>query len=206
MTVLKSEMKIQTPVYNPNDSFSSFFQTYESLIVSIKVQGDKFDHPLLAFDHHWNVSLDVMYYMLAISSTSSDFKVLSGVANGIEITVDLETYDSADTEAVGDGLTFVLENKCHFPLLDVNGLDIEPGKGANIKVHPNIYTISEEALDKFNYIARKCVGKGELHLKYVETYGLSNCLVSAAFAEVLKECQFKKNDLLTGQTSARFIY
>ena len=200
-------MKIQNPVFNPlNDTSPSLLQTYESLIVSIKVQGDKFDHPLLAFDHHWNVSLDVMYYMLAISSTSSDFKVLSGVANGIEITVDLETYDNADTEAVGDGLTFVLENQGDFPLLDVNGLDIEPGKGVNIKVHPNIFTISKEALDKFNYIDRKCVGKGELHLEYFETYGLSNCLVSATFTEVFKECQFNKNDLATGQRSAKKIY
>ena len=142
---------------------------------------------------------DILYYMLAISSNSSEFKVLSGVANGIEITVDLETYDNADTEAVGDGLTFVIENQKDFPLIDLHGFDIEPGKVTNIQVHPKLYRISEEALEKFNYMDRKCVAKNELDVQYFETYGLSNCLASAAYTEVFKNCPFKSEyDLTSG--------
>ena len=201
--VFESEKKIQAPVYSPqNDSSSMFFQTYESLLVSINVQGEKLNHPLLAFSHHWDVSTDensVFDSLLAISSYSSEFKVLSGVANGIEVTVDLETYDNADTEAVGDGLTFVIENQEDFPLPELNGFDLEPGKAVNILVHPNLYTISEEALANFDYIDRKCVGKDELDLQYFETYGLTNCLVSAVFTEVFENCPFEdESDLFTG--------
>ena len=112
----------------------------------------------------------------------------SGVANGVEITLDLETYDSADNNIVGDGIGLVIENLEDYPLIDLNGLYIEPGKAANIQIHPKLYTISEAALNHFDYKDRKCVGDDELSLDYFESYGLSNCLVSAALTEINQSC------------------
>ena len=113
---------------------------------------------------------------------------ISGVANGVEIILDLETYDSADNDIAGDGIGLVIENLEDYPLIDLNGLYIEPGKAAKIQVRPKLYTISEEALNHFDYKDRKCVGEDELSINYFESYGLSNCLVSAALTEISQHC------------------
>ena len=110
------------------------------------------------------------------------------MANGVEIILDLETYDSADNDIVGDGIGLVIENLEEYPLIDLNGLYIEPGKAAKIQIHPKLYTISEAALNHFDYKDRKCVGDDELSLDYFESYGLSNCLVSAAFTMINQSC------------------
>ena len=198
MSVFISEAGTQAPVYSPNDSSNSMlFQSYENLLVSIKVQGERFPHPLLAFGYHWNVLVDQNQNLessLQIFANSSGFKLLSGVANGVEIIVDLEIFDSADIEAMGDGLGLVVENQEDFPLIDLNGFTIEPGKAANIKIEPKLFTISQAALDTFNYKDRKCVGKDELVVEYFESYGLSNCLVSAALTELVENCKPLENN------------
>ena len=169
------------------------------VLLSIKLQEKQFSHPLLAFGNHWTV-LYKQDSLFAIVANSSEYKLLSGVANGAQITVDLELYDNADSGAVGDGLKLVIENQDDFPLIDLNGFNIEPGKAANIQVQPKLHTISEAALDKFNYIDRKCVGKEELKIRYFERYGLANCLVSAAITELNENCP----DGNSGQRSTNF--
>ena len=180
------EMYSLAPIYKPMDVAGSFGQNFENLLVSIRIQNEYFSHPLLAFGHLWTLNEQAM--PLQLLEVFSKFMLLSGITNGVEVTMDLETYDSADLEAVGDGLGFVIENQEDFPLIEEHGHFVEPGRFARIQIHPKLYSISIEALANFDYIDRKCVGKNEIKMEYFETYGLSNCLVSAALSVANETC------------------
>ena len=129
---------------------------------------------------------DKPYVQLYTSSNDSD--LMSGISNGVEVILDLEIYDSADIGEVGDGLGFIIDNKDNYPLINLNGFSIEPGKLAMIKIQPTIYSISHSAVDRFDYKDRKCVDKKEIDLGYFETYSLPNCLVAATYTEILENC------------------
>ena len=113
---------------------------------------------------------------------------MSGLSNGIEITLDLETYDSADLGEVGSGLGVIIENEDDFPLFNLNGFSVEPGRIAKIRISPTLYGISKGALNNFEYTDRKCVGNEEINLKDFKTYSLSNCFVAAAYTEISANC------------------
>ena len=49
---------------------------------------------------------------------------MSGISNGVEITLDLETYDFAPFGQVGDSLGVIIENNDDFPLVNLNGFSI----------------------------------------------------------------------------------
>ena len=192
MSTFSFELSNQAPVYKSEDVEQSFGQNFENLLVSMRIQNEYFSHPLLAYGGHWTDFKQES--LLEIFTNSSEFKLLSGISNGVEIMVDLETYDSADIVEVGDGLGILIENKEDYPLIELDGLFVEPGKTAMVKVYPNLYSISQNALDKFHYIDRKCVGSNELKIDYFSSYGLSNCLVSAAMTEIYDNCPYNGND------------
>ena len=191
LSTLFEEMSRQAPIYNPQDPTgpTNFDpgQSFESLLVSIKKQNKFFPHPMLAFGSIWSSFKQVQSYV-QLYSNGSEFQLMSGISNGVEITVDLETYDSADFDEVGDGLGAIIENKDDFPLVNLIGFSVKPGKMAMIKISPKLFSISEGALDNFNYIDRKCVGNGEIDLGYFERYSLSNCLVAATYTQISDNC------------------
>jgi hypothetical protein len=186
------QLSKQAPVYKSDDVAQSFGQNFENLLISLRIQNEYFPHPLLAYGYQWTDFKQEA--LLKIFSNSSQFNLLSGIANGVEIIIDLETYDSADIEEDGEGLGILIENNEDFPLMELDGFFVEPGKTAMIKVHPNIYSISKEALDNFDYIDRKCVGNNEIKIEYFSSYGLSNCLVSAAMTEIYENCNIDNNN------------
>ena len=71
----EKEVENQTPLYSPYDNSTVYGQNFESLLVSIKIQGHSFSQPLLAFTHHWTALLD-QPPLMDIFLNSSEFKLL----------------------------------------------------------------------------------------------------------------------------------
>ena len=114
----------------------------------------------------------------------------SGISNGVEVVLDLEIFDSADIGEIGDGLGIVIDNKDNYPLINLNGIYIEPGKLAMIRIQPKLYSISEAAVDRFDYKDRKCVDTSnkEISLESFDSYSLPNCLVAATYTQIRENC------------------
>ena len=107
------------------------------------------------------------------------YPIQSGVANGIEIVIDLETFDS-DLFAHGDGVEVLVTAPEDYSLTELHGFPIGPGSAVDVKINPVKFTISEDALQNFDYLERKCINIGlDLDMKTLTNYSLSNCRVGA---------------------------
>ena len=96
--------------------------------------------PILEFNNLWSEVLADETHFVQLYSNSSHFEVKSGISNGVEVILDLEIFDSADIGEVGDGLGIIIDNKDNYPLFNLNGISIEPGKLAMIRIQPKIYS------------------------------------------------------------------
>ena len=186
MSILQSELTKQVTLYAPEKEALVYGQNLESLLVSLRIQNQSWNPPIMAFWKALNLNVYKQELFPEIQPNKSDFKAMSGLRNGIEIVVDLEAFDAADED--GNGLGVIIENKDDYPLFDLKGFYLEPGKTALIKVQPTLYSATKRALDGFDYRDRKCVGDNEIKLKDGQTYGLSNCLYSAAQAKMSEKC------------------
>ena len=114
----------------------------------------------------------------------------SGVGNGMETIIDLETYDNGDMAMTGDGADIQVLGPDEYALAHLKGFSVSPGSAVEVHIKPALFGISEEALHGFDYLKRKCVepsvdkGSNELAEGLTESYSLSNCLVSATLAAV----------------------
>ena len=82
-----------------------------------------------------------------------------------------------------------------------------PGEMVTIKITPEIYDISDNALSRFSYDERKCIVDSDISLN-VTVWGISeysqvNCLVSAMNEELNQNC---KNDSETNFAKCTWIY
>ena len=118
----------------------------------------------------------------------------SGVSNGMETIIDLETYDNdnGDLAMTGDGADIQVLGPDEYPLARLKGFSVSPGSAVEVHIRPALFGISEKALHGYDYIKRKCVepsvDKGSSNLTGVTgSYTLSNCLVSATLAEMNKK-------------------
>ena len=168
-------------------------QNFETFLVSLKVQKEKFSTPLFAFNYTWTeVFAEDTPYLQVFTLNSSETTLNSGLSNGVEAILDLEVFDAGDKEETSSGLGVLIDNKDDYPLMNLNGFFVEPGTLAEIKISPELFTITENALDKFTYKERKCVKTGEIQLdSSFQAYSLANCLVAAANAEILEHCKIK---------------
>ena len=114
----------------------------------------------------------------------------SGVKNGIEAVIDLETFDNGDFGVTSDGTDILVTNPGEYSLVQLKGFSTSPGSAVEIRIRPEIFSITKSAL-AFDYLDRKCVetsvDERENLLEGspgVESYSLSNCLVSAALTEI----------------------
>ena len=115
----------------------------------------------------------------------------SGVGNGMETIIDLETYDNGDRAMTGDGADIQVLGPEEYPLARLKGFSVSPGSAVEVHIRPALFGISEKALRDFDYLKRKCVepsvDKWSNNLTKgltTKSYTLSNCLVSATLAEI----------------------
>jgi len=184
-TKFAAEMYKQKPIYDSKNLWQTLGQTFESLLLSLKIQNHSIDYPILMYGTDWAVGNTTN--VLEIHSKSKEFQILSGLSNGVEVILDLETFDSADLHMDGNGLGILINNQEDIPLVDIHGFYMGPGHFYDIKIHPILFNITSEALDKFDYIDKKCVGGPDLEYSN-ETYGLSDCLMMAAITVMKKHC------------------
>ena len=133
------------------------------------------------------------FYCINIDIANENALSQSGSGNGIEAVIDLETFDNGDIGVTGDGADILVTNPGEYSLAQLKGFSASPGSAVEIRIRPEIFSITDAALKK-DYLDRKCVDTtvdkrenllgGSLG---VESYSLSNCLVSAAMTEIKKK-------------------
>ena len=156
-------------------------------VVSIRTRGEYYLNPVLLYNSSWTSGYADDKPYIEIYENSD--KLMSGLTNGLDITLDLELFDSADIGRFGGGIGLLINNKDDYPLIQLNGFFLEPGKLAMIKIKPEIYDISQSASERFDYLDRKCVVKNEIDLApYFDSYSLPNCLVTATYTEIADKC------------------
>ena len=78
-----------------------------------------------------------------------------------------------------------------YSLAQLKGFSVSPGFAVQVQIRPNLFGITEQALQKFDYLERNCVEPSvdkELNHLYgtFGNYTLSNCLVSATWTNIKK--------------------
>ena len=120
----------QLPVYlnyHQDDFFTVVSQNFEDFLISIK-DGNNFSiYPIIENFNQWNFKLNI-YHLPCIEIYRSSEVTVSGQSNGLEIVVDLETFDNADIGVDYDALHLIIENKDNFPIFDMHGLSVKPGE------------------------------------------------------------------------------
>ena len=127
-------------------------------------------------------------YCPSITPDSLRFPIRSGVGNGVEILLDLETFDNGDMLVLGDGVDILLTEPSDYALPELLGFSAGPGSAVDIQIKPELFTTTSAAL-KFDYLERKCVDvERDKALQQMEgmtgSYSLSNCLVSATLSQI----------------------
>ena len=163
----------------------SMFTTLK--IQSVPVKGNVFansnsTHPQTSSGTFLCASIDI---------ASGGFSSRSGVSNGIETIIDLETYDNGDKLVTEDGADIQVTDPGDYPLAQLKGFSVSPGYAVQVHIRPSLYGITEEALEKFDHLGRNCVEPSvdkELNDLFgmVGDYTLSNCLVSLTDINILK--------------------
>ena len=210
------EVDYENPVYEKR--IFDVGQSFETLLLSIKIQ----DHHDFQYSHvkystpdgdielpsgilQW-YGKDLLWTnefngidspSLIVLTNASWFNISSGKGNGVEITVDLETFNNADISQEGDGLSVILEDNDNLANFDLRGFTVQPGELATIQIFPSLYDITPASLDRFDYTQRKCVGENEIELTQLSqqggdslplNYTLTNCLKSAMMTELIRNC------------------
>ena len=165
-------------------------QNFYSMITNLKIQGADVD----MFQVGSPVSVELTSgsnYCPSITPDSVRFPIRSGVGNGVEILLDLETFDNGDLMVVGDGVDILLTEPSDYALPELLGFSAGPGSAVDIQIKPELFTTTTAAL-KFDYLERKCVDVDrDKALKQMEgmsgNYSLSNCLVSATLTQIYEK-------------------
>ena len=166
---------------------------FESMMMQVKIQNTTIMSDALFTDGS-GLSVEVSTatsYCVKVLPDPVKFPIRSGVGNGVEILLDLETFDNGDQEVLGDGVSVLVADDEDYTLADLHGFSIGPGSAAEIQIQPVVISIAAAALNNFGYIERKCVDTTvDTALKSLDglsgSYSLSNCLVSATISEILK--------------------
>ena len=162
----------------------------ETMLLRLKIQNES--NIFNMFDSH---SVDVekssgTSFCININIANESYPSQSGVGNGIEVVIDLETFDNGDLEVSGDGADILVTNPGDYSLAQLKGFSVSPGSAVEVHIRPARFSITQSAL-AFDYLDRKCVEPSVdkranlLNGTHgVGNYSLSNCLVSAALTEI----------------------
>ena len=124
---------------------------------------------------------------VSIKVAYDEYESQSGVMNGVETIIDLETYDNGDLGMIGDGAYVQVTEPEDYPLAKLKGFSVGPGQAVEVHIKPSLFTITKSALNRFDYLERKCVEPSvDKELEDLDgidnndyDYSISNCLVSA---------------------------
>ena len=131
-------------------------------------------------------------FCIGVNISNEGFSSRSGAGNGIEMILDLETFDNGDMSVLGDGADIQVTDPSDNSLVQLRGVSVSPGTSVNVKIRPNLFSITEGALG-FKYIDRKCIEPSvDKDLNYVDRqtgmkYSLSNCLFAATLDEIMNK-------------------
>ena len=126
-------------------------------------------------------------YCVKILPDMSKFPISSGIANGVEVLIDLETFDNGDQLVLGDGVDILVTDTDDYSLTELKGFPVGSGSAVDVKINPVKFSASEEALKNFRYIERKCIDPSfDLSMNIFNNYSLSNCLVEATLSEIYR--------------------
>ena len=171
-----------------------YWQSIESLVMQLKVHDLTISGKDLFNTLQSGLSQEISTGNTVCAKVIPDeftFPINSGLGNGVEILVDLETFNSGDLDRIGDGLDILVADKADYSLASLRGFSVGPGSAVEIVARPLLYTITQAALDNFDYVDRKCIdintdpGLDTLN-GVTGNYSLGNCLVSATFTEIQK--------------------
>ena len=164
-------------------------QNFQSMIMRVNIQTDSIASDQL-FSDDSGVSVDVSTatrYCVKILPDTSRFPISSGIANGVEVLIDLETFDNGDELVLGDGADILVTDADDYSLTELKGFPVGPGSAVDVKINPVKFTISEGALKNFGYLERKCIDtRFDMIMTSVSNYSLSNCLVQATVSDIYK--------------------
>ena len=170
-------------------------QNLITMLLALKIQGKNL--PENPFKASSSVSVEksaATTFCIGVNASSQGLPSRSGVGNGIEMIVDLETFDNGDVSADGDGADIEVMDPGDNPLAQLRGFSVSPGTSVDVKIRPNLFSITEGALG-FKYTDRKCVepavDKGVD--KELGKYSVSNCLFGATLEQIFKN-GVRKND------------
>ena len=168
-------------------------QNLQNLFLKLTIQGQTLP-PETIFSSSF-VAVEASGSLLTLCTSITNitrvgFTSQSGVGNGIETIIDLETYDNGDLAMTGDGADVQVLGPDEYALAQLKGFSVSPGSAVEVHIRPVLFDISELALQNFDYLERKCVDpsvdkwSNNLAEGLPRSYSLSNCLVSATWTEI----------------------
>jgi hypothetical protein len=199
-SVAQADWVRQRPIYSDGDCCLTFGQNFESLVLRLRVQERVITHPVSILGSFGDNKSVIFLEMegaattcLGIYPDKAKFPIRSGAGHGVQILLDLETFDNAHLGISEDGLKIQVADHNEYPLLDLNGFTISPGTAMMVKIRPVLYDITPAALDNFNDAERQCVDSDGPAVQNILNgtelpYSLSNCLLAAALEQAYAEC------------------
>ena len=132
-------------------------QNMQNLFLKLKIQDEILPAENISFSDFIGVEPSGSSLCTSITNISREgFTSQSGVGNGLETIIDLETYDNGDMAMTGDGADIQVLGPDEYPLAQLKGFSVSPGSAVEVHIRPALFSISEKALD-FDYLKRKCV-------------------------------------------------
>ena len=118
---------------------------------------------------------------------------IAGENNGLQITLDTESYDYVEYTRGGVGFSLSVVHPLDEPIMEQSGINIQPGTATKLGVSSTLIRTTEEAIKRFKPYERNCWVESEIGFHYIPydmffQYSMSNCLFEAAMQEAHKTC------------------
>ena len=166
-------------------------QNLLDMFLKLKVSGNMINRDALFNSGATYPELSGTSLCATISPFEGCFPIQTGVLNGIEAILDLETFDNGDLTNIGDGAYVQVLDPSDYALPHLKGFSIGPGSSVDVHIRPALYGITQTALKRFDYLERRCAEPffdnwmEDLNVNgMIGEYSLSNCLLSAAWTEI----------------------
>ena len=166
-------------------------QNLQNIFLKLKIQDEMLPAENMFYSSFVEVEDSGSSLCTSITNISREgFISQSGVGNGMETIIDLETYDNGDLAMTGDGADIQVLGPDEYALAQLKGFSVSPGSAVEVHIRPALFGISEEALYGFDYLKRKCVepsvDKGSIEMAegLTKSYSLSNCLMSKTLVAI----------------------
>ncbi len=91
----------------------------------------------------------------------------TGVNNGLNLLLDVESYDYASSKFGGEGFTLSVLHHLDIPIMKHTGISIEAGQHSYISVTPRLMTTSKGARKRFWPVDRQCYFEDETQLEHL---------------------------------------